>query len=189
MNRAIVYLLPAMFAFLVTGSVTATDVSGIKLDDKITLDGQELTLNGAGLRTRLLFKVYVASLYVPQRANDLQSVLARAPRRIQMNMLRALSADQLIDALNEGLADNNPPQTLAAIHLQIGQLSAIMKTFKDVKESDVITLDFIGGATRVGLNGESRGTIPGEAFNQALSRIWLGDKPVQSELRKALLGL
>ena len=188
MNRAIAGWMLATFA-LMTSTAIAADVAGVKLDDTIRLDGQELRLNGAGLRTRLMFKVYVASLYLPQRANDVQSVLAKAPRRIQMNMLRSLSADQLADALNDGLADNNPPQTLAAIKPQIEQLSAIMKAFKDVKENDVVTLDFIGGATRVGLNGESRGAIPGEAFNQALSRIWLGDKPVQPELRKALLGL
>ena len=42
--------------------------------------------------------------------------------------------------------------------------------------------------THVGLNGEVKGAVAGEAFNQALTRIWLGDKPVQADLKKALLG-
>jgi long-chain acyl-CoA synthetase len=38
------------------------------------------------------------------------------------------------------------------------------------------------------VNGAAKGTIPGDAFNVALTRIWLGDKPVQADLKKALLG-
>src|SRR5215467_1605077 len=88
--------------FVATDSLGA-DVGGIRLDDKTSVAGQELVLNGAGVRTRLVFKVYVASLYLPRRANDLAAVLAQSPRRIQLTMLRGLSADQFADALNEGL--------------------------------------------------------------------------------------
>jgi long-chain acyl-CoA synthetase len=174
--------------FLFSSAVLAADVGGVKLDDKTSLAGQDLVLNGAGVRTRVVFKVYVASLYLPQPAKDLPAVLAKGPRRIQMNMLRTLSADQLVDALNEGLEANNSAAELGAVKAQVDQLASTMKAFKEVKEKDVVALDFVDGATRVSLNGEARGTIPGEAFNQALTRIWLGDKPVQADLKKALLG-
>ncbi len=160
----------------------------MKLDDKATVGGQELVLNGAGVRTKVVFKVYVASLYVPQKAGDLQGVLAKAPRRIQLNMLRSLSADQLVEALVDGLNEANTPEQLAAIKPQIDQMIAIMKAFKEVKEKDVVTLDYVNGATQVLWNGENKGSIAGEAFNQALTRVWLGDKSVQPDLRKAMLG-
>ena len=173
---------------LLAPSVQGAEVAGVKLDDKVSLAGRELALNGAGLRTRVVFKVYVASLYLPQKAGDLAAVLAAAPRRVQLNMLRTLSADQLVEALNEGLEANNAPADLSAIRKEIDQLSAIMKAFKEVKEKDVIALDFLDGATRISWNGELKGTIPGAAFNEALMRVWLGDKPVQPDLKKALLG-
>jgi hypothetical protein len=176
----------AVLAFCVAAS--AAEVGGVKLDDKVNVGGQELVLNGAGVRTRVVFKVYVASLYLPQKAADVQGALAKAPRRIQLNLLRALTADQLVDALNEGLAENNTADERAAIKPQVDQLAAIMRSFKDVKEKDVVTLDFADGATRVALNGDTKGSIPGDAFNQALTRVWLGDKPVQGDLKKALLG-
>ena len=166
----------------------AAEVGGVKLDDKANVGGQELVLNGAGVRTRVVFKVYVASLYLPQKAADAQGALAKAPRRIQLNLLRALAADQLVDALNEGLAENNTADEVTAIKPQVDQLAAIMSAFKDVKEKDVVTLDFVDGATRVALNGDAKGSIPGDAFNQALTRVWLGEKPVQNDLKKALLG-
>lgn len=166
----------------------AAEVGGVKLDDKVSMGAQELVLNGAGVRTKVVFKVYVASLYVPQKSTDLAGVLSKAPRRIQLNLLRTLSADQLVDALNEGLTENNSAAELAAVKPQVDQLATIMKSFKEVKEKDVVTLDFADGSTRVGLNGEAKGSINGDAFNQALTKIWLGDKPVQADLKRALLG-
>lgn len=166
----------------------AAEVGGAKLDDKLSLGGQELLLNGAGIRTRLMFKVYVASLYLPQKSGDPVAVLTQAPRRIQLNVLRHLTADQLVDALVEGLQANNTPEEAAAVKAQTDQLVATMKAFNEVREKDIVALDFVGGETKVSLNGEARGGIAGERFNKALLRVWLGDKPVQSDLKKALLG-
>ncbi len=181
-------LFAGTLALVATGSALGAEIGGLKLDDKTTLGTQALVLNGAGIRTRAFFKVYVASLYLPQKAVDLPGVLAKSPRRIQLNLLRTLSADQLADALNEGLAEANSPADLAAVKTQAEQLQAIMKAFKEVKENDVVTLDFIDGATKVTWNGATKGTIPGEPFNQALTRIWIGNNPVQADLKKALLG-
>ena len=101
-----------------------------------------------------------------------------------------LTADQLVGALVGGLNDNNSPAELAAVKVPVNELVAILLRFKDVdvKKNDVLTMDFVDGGTRVALNGEARGVIQGEAFNGALTRIWLGDKPAQGSLKKAMLG-
>jgi len=182
------FALVAAGAVLLASSPRALEIAGVNLADKVSVGGHELSLNGAGLRTRLVFKVYVASLYLPQPATNLAGVLAMSPRRIQLNLLRTLSADQLVDALNEGLEANNTPGELSAVKSEIAELSAIMKAFKEVREKDVVALDFVDGATRVSWNGERKGAITGEAFNRALTRVWLGDKPVQPELKQSLLG-
>jgi hypothetical protein len=191
MKRMVKMVAAASFGILVgvfSAVALAAEVGGVKLDDKVSMGAQELVLNGAGVRTRVVFKVYVASLYLPQKATDLAGVLSKSPRRIQLNLLRTLSADQLVDALNEGLAENNTAAELAAVKSQVDQMATIMKSFKEVKEKDVVTLDFVEGATRIGLNGEAKGSIDGDAFNQALTKVWLGDKPVQADLKKSLLG-
>jgi len=166
----------------------AVEVGGVGIADQASVGGQELVLNGAGVRTRAIFKVYVASLYVPAKATTPAGVLAKGPRRIQMTLLRNLSADQLVDALVDGLKDNNGEAELAAVKAQQEQMVTVMKGFGDVKEKDVVALDYVDGATRILLNGQVKATIPGDAFNAALTRIWLGDKPVQADLKKALLG-
>jgi long-chain acyl-CoA synthetase len=173
---------------MVAAGAQAAEVGGVKLDDKATLGGQELVLNGAGVRSRAVFKVYVGSLYVPAKATTLAAVLEKAPRRFQLNILRSLSSDQLIDALSDGLKDNTSAEELAAIKPQVDQLVATMKSLGDVKEGDVVTLDFVDGATKIALNGAAKGSIAGDPFNRALTRIWLGDKPAQADLKKAMLG-
>jgi len=102
--------------------------------------------------------------------------------------LRSLSADQLLDALNDGLKENNSEAELAAVKTQVNELAAIMKAFRQVKEGDVVALEYAEGTTRVLQGSEMRGTIAGEAFNRALMKVWLGEHPVQSDLKKALLG-
>ncbi len=175
-------------ALCVAATARAADIGGVRLDDKASVGGQELVLNGGGVRTKVVFKVYVASLYLPAKAADAAAALSKAPRRIQLNLLRNITADQLTDSLNDGLRDNNSDAELAAIKTQIGELMTIMKSFGDAKEGDVITLDFVDGSTVVGFKGNKAGSIAGEAFNRALTKIWLGDKPVQADLKKAMLG-
>src|SRR5438045_451562 len=96
----------ALVAAFVATAAAAADVGGVKLADKATVGGQELVLNGAGIRSKAIFKVYVGSLYVPAKTTDAAAVLAKGPRRIQLNMLRNVSADDILNALNEGLKDN-----------------------------------------------------------------------------------
>jgi len=178
----------AALVLLLAVSALALDIGGVKLDDRATVGGEQLVLNGAGVRTRVMFKVYVASLYLPAKTNDAAAVLAKGPRRIQMNLLRTLAPDQLVDALNDGMKENNSDTELAAVKTQTEQLMAIMRSLGEVKEGSVVTLDFVDGTTAVGFNGAARGAVPGDAFNTALTKVWLGDKPVQADLKKALLG-
>jgi long-chain acyl-CoA synthetase len=178
----------ALAAWLAAGGASAREVGGVNLADTASVAGRELVLNGAGVRKRAIFSVYVGSLYVPEKATSAQAVLAKAPRRIQLNLLRNLSSDQLIDALMDGLKQNTTAAEMQAIAVQTGEMAAIMKSFGQAKEGSVVTLDFVDGATKIGLNGAEQGSIDGEAFNRALTRVWVGEHPVQEDLRRAMLG-
>ena len=185
MIRKIVFLAAFCIASL---PALAAEVGGVKLDDKAAVGGQELALNGAGIRTKFFVKVYVGSLYVPAKAANAAAVYAKAPRRVQLNMLRDVGSDQMIEALSDGLKQANSPAEAAAVKTQIEQLATIMKSIGQLKEGNVLTFDFVDDATKVGLNGTAKGSIPGDAFNKALLNAWLGDNPVQSDLKKAMLG-
>ena len=164
------------------------EVGGIKLDDRATVDGAALVINGAGIRTKLMFKVYVASLYVPAKVSTAAAAYATAPRRVQLNMVRDVGADQMMEALSDGLKQANPAPDFAALKMQIDQLATIMKGVGPLKVGNVLRFDFVGNTTQVSLDGAAKGSIAGSAFNKALMNAWIGDSPVQADLRKAMLG-
>lgn len=100
-----------------------------------------------------------------------------------------MSSDQFFSTMNEGLRDNHTPEQLSKIDTHLRELEAIFKKVKQAKSGDVITIDFVPAAgTRIAVNGETKGHIIGDALYTALLRMWLGDKPADAGLKKALLG-
>lgn len=166
------------------------EVAGVRVSGHISLAGQNLVLNGAGLRRILFLKVYVAALYLPERQHDTRSILDRdIPRSLRVTLLRDLNTEQNIAALKGGLVDNNSPGELDAVQQEVAQFLAFLKGVQEVPAGTVIHLDYVPGeGTRVRVNDRSLGTVLGQAFNRALLRVWLGDEPVQASLKQDLLG-
>ncbi|MBI3044598.1 MAG: chalcone isomerase family protein [Betaproteobacteria bacterium] len=186
---------PALSGFLIPllvlcGAAHAAEIEGVKLDDKARVGASELVLNGAGVRTRVFFRVYVGALYLRKKTGAADAAIADAgPKRVAMHMMRDLASDQLFSALEEGLKKNHAPEQLAKLEPQVKQLGAIFSAVKAAKTGDVFLLDYVPGAgTRVTVNGEGKGTVPGEEFNRALLRVWLGEEPADAALKKAMLG-
>lgn len=164
---------------------------GVKLEPTAQVGGAPLQLNGAGVRTRAIFKVYVAGLYVPTKSNSAAALLAqKGPRRMQLTMLRNLDADSFAGALNDGLKNNHTEAQLATFKPQIDALNAAVKAVDEVKKGDVVSIEFAPDTgTRILLNGQPKGpAMQGEDFYAAVLRIWLGDKPADADLKKGLLG-
>ncbi len=182
-------------AVLFSGLVTlahgqAVEVEGVKFEPAVQVGGQTLQLNGAGVRTRLMFKVYAAGLYVPQKAKSAGELLAqKGPRRVEIGMLRTVDAKTFADSLNDGLKANTPEAQLAGFKSQIETLHENLKAIGEAKKGDLIQFEFTPEAgTRIIVNGTPRGAaIPGEDFFEAVLRIWIGDKPADADLKKAML--
>jgi len=176
---------------LALGSASAAEVAGVRVDDTAKVGGTDLMLNGAGKRTRLMFDVYVAALYLPAKKAAADDILASpAPSRVSLTLMREISADQLVEALVDGVRANTTPGELEKIKPQLEALEGTMRAIGGAKKGDVVTIDFLAdGNTAVGLNGKPQGKpIPGAEFQRALLSVWLGAKPVQADLKKAMLG-
>ena len=169
----------------------AVQVAGVNVADKAAVAGwPELVLNGAGIRKKFVVQVYVGALYTAAKTTDANAVINDSKaRRMQMHLLRDLSADQLITALNEGLTANHTKDELAKLDAQITEFNTIMKSVGSAKKGDTIAIDFVPGTgTRVAVNGQDKGTVKGDDFSRALLKVWLGPKPVDAGLKKSILG-
>jgi len=168
----------------------AAEVAGVRIDEKTRVGGTEVVLNGAGLRKRFFLQVYAIGLYLPRKAgNATGAINTEGPKRASIHMLRDVGAAQFTDALAEGIRENHTEAEAKALEPRVQALAAIMAEVKEAKKGMVITLDWTGAATQLGIDGKATGKpIEGADFYRALLRIWLGDKPVQEDLKKALLG-
>lgn len=179
----------AMSFFTLTFSAQALEVKGIKVDETAQVGVNTLVLNGAGIRSKMMFKVYVAGLYLSRKLTEANAVIGdHSSKRISMHFLREVSSEKLLHGMDEGFADNNNSTEMAAIEPQLKSFRQMMASAKEVKEGDVILLDYTPSSTQVSLNGKVLGQLEGEAFNQALLRVWLGSSPVDAALKKAMLG-
>lgn len=169
--------------------IHAAEVAGVSVDEKVRVGSTELVLNGAGLRSKLFIKLYVGALYTTQKSSTPAALIdGNGPRRMNLRLLRDIGADTLHGALEEGLLNNNSPAELEAVKAASEQFAALMKGIGKVKEGDTVALDFSSEGVAVSLNGESRGKVAGAAFARALLKVWLGEKPADAGLKKALLG-
>jgi len=169
----------------------AVEVAGAKFDDSVTVAGKELQLNGAGLRKKVIFKVYAAALYLAEKKTTVADVLgAGGPRRVSIIMLRDVTSDEFGKAFMEGLSANTDKLERTRILPQTMKFGEIFAQIQTLKKGDQMLLDWIPGeGTQCYLNGKKLGELmPDVAFYNAVLRIWLGDKPVDSSLKPALLG-
>jgi hypothetical protein len=170
--------------------VLAAEVSGVKFSETATVGGQELKLNGAGVRTKVFFKVYALGFYLKERKSTVQDVLkSEGPRRIQIVSMRDLTSDEFGMAFMNGLNTNTGPEERTKLLPQTRSFGEMFAEFPGLKKGDVLIVDWLPGqGSQCQLNGKKIGqTLPDVAFFNAIMRIWIGDKPVDTALKPKLL--
>ena len=173
------------------GHAPAAEVAGVRLEEKAKVGNAELALNGAGLRTKVFFKVYVIGLYLPTKAVTSAEVLSqKGSKRAHLALVRDVGPEDFSDALIDGLKNNSSEAEFAAMKPRIDQFRQAIVAAGEVKSGSVVHLDYLPETgTRLAIGGKQLGKdIPGEDFYNALLRIWIGDKPIQDNLKEALLG-
>ncbi|QPI53156.1 chalcone isomerase family protein [Massilia antarctica] len=169
---------------------SAAEISGVKLDDTVKVAGKELKLNGYGMRQKFVAKVYVASLYLPEKSKSFAEILKMdGPRRVTIVLMRDLTSDEFGDAFMNGLSRNVDNVEKAKIIPQISKFGEMFALLQVLKKGDVLHMDWIPGTgTQCEFNGKKIGeVVPDLLFYNAILRIWMGDHPVDSSLKTALL--
>ncbi len=169
----------------------AVEIHGVQVAPTQQADGQNLVLNGAGTRYFLVFKVYVAALYLPHKAPSAQQVLdMHGPRELRLVMLRDVSGKELGDKLTDGIQNNVSPEDFGRLAPALARLGGLFAQKHQLKTGEsVILQDTPGQGMRIVIDGMPAGapyTEPG--FFNALLKIWLGASPAEGRLKKALLG-
>jgi hypothetical protein len=171
----------------------AVDVAGVKVEEKMRIGTTDTVLNGSGIRYAAagLVRVYVASLYLPQKRTTLIEITAlKGPRRVQLNMLRDITNDDFAKGLMTGVRNNLTSSDRMGHFDSLSKLGEIFGKIPGLKKGDVVWMDTIPGTgTVISVNGKRVGDVfPDETFWNSLFQIWVGPKPIDSSLKPVLLG-
>ena len=164
----------------------AETLAGVTLPDEITLGGERLLLNGMGVREKYWLDIYAAGLYVPFYTDDPDVVIyENIPKRIHSTFIYPkVTREQLQESLQENMKDN--PDISKETKMQ---LLLCFDWMEDLSTGDDIIFDYVPEmGTTIYVKGREKGTIPGEAFGQAIFHIYLGPSVSYPPLKKSLLG-
>lgn len=185
--------LSALVSTFFVFQIHAAEVAGVKVDDRIRVANTDLQLNGSGIRYAAagLVRVYVASLYLPQkRTTPVEIGALRGPKRIHINLLREINSNDFSKGLRDGMK-NNLSQADQQKHFDgLLRLGNIFGQIPILKKGETITVDQLPGTgTVILVNGKRVGEpFPDEGFFNALLQIWVGPKPIDESLKPVLLG-
>jgi hypothetical protein len=168
-----------------------TEVAGVKYDNNLSLGGATLQLNGAGVRYKLVIRVYAAGLYISPKAQTAEAVLANTgPRRMHIVMLRDIDANELGKLFIKGIEQNTSREEFAKAIPGTIRLGELFAAKKNLKAGESFSVDWLPGAgTAILVNGKPTGEpIKEPEFFNSLMKIWLGKSPADELLKDALLG-
>ena len=163
----------------------AGELAGVTMPDTATVGGQELVLNGMGLREKYFIDVYVGGLYLPSRVKTpSEAIQPDVPKRLVMHFVYSeVDKAKLTGAFDEGLEKQ---ADAAANRAAFDTLNGWMET---VHSGDVIELEYVPGkGTKVTVKGQEKGTIEGVGFMRALWTVYLGDHPPTEKLKRGMMG-
>jgi hypothetical protein len=163
----------------------ALTIENTTFTDSVTIGEKRVTLRGAALlRWLKLAKVYTAALYLPEQTKS-SDALSDIPRRLEISYLVSIKGADFGPAAESILARNVSVAELKELRSRIDRLNA---AYRDIKPGDRYALTYEPGkGTELSWNGQPLVTIEGADFAAAYFSIWLGNKPMDKKLKKALL--
>jgi hypothetical protein len=156
----------------------------------------DLSLLGVGLRTRTIFqvKVYAIGLYVADSAlagplaahkaaptgPALYRELVRGdfPKELHLKFVRDVGQSTIQEAMRESLAGSADKS----------RLDAFAGYFPEIKAGQECVLRWApGGTLETLMAGQPRPPIADREFAAAVFAVWLGEKPVQDDIKTGLV--
>ncbi|MEI7706007.1 MAG: chalcone isomerase family protein [Deltaproteobacteria bacterium] len=180
----------AILLLLAPAPALAREVGGVQVVETLELGGKTLRLNGAGVRSKFFFGIYVGALYLTTSTDDPEKILnSDAPWEITLVFLREVDHEQLLDAFREAFEANNPQDEVAGLNASLMKIHDEVMSTLLIRPGQKIRLAYRPGlGSTVTVPGGASSRVPGKRFADALLRTWIGDHPSDVSLKDALLG-
>ncbi|MBK7050704.1 MAG: chalcone isomerase family protein [Rhodoferax sp.] len=179
-------------ALALNAMAASVDVDGIQVEDKATVAGTQLTLNGVGTRHKGSLKMYVAALYLEKKTSNTAEVFNQSgPKRLSLTMVRNVEAGELGRLFTHQIIANSDKAIILRLAPQLRRMGEMFAQQKKVLIEDSIMIDWVPGTGTVITIQDKMQIEPFKEpeFYKAMLSIWLGNSPAEKPLKNALLGL
>jgi hypothetical protein len=168
-----------------TGTAQVREVSGVSLPEVVNVDGRDLGLNGFAVgKEKLFIEIYVIGLYLEKRSSDPMTVIqTNQTKRIVLTMLRDVSREKFIEAVEKGMKRNSGPE-MPALRARLDLLEEALPA---LQRGNVIDFTYFPGMGTVVRGHGQAMTIAGKDFADALFSAWLGPEPDSRTVKRELL--
>jgi hypothetical protein len=185
-------LIAALFVLCMVAPALAQEVAEPKSGAKFAVKDGDTSLLGVALRTKTIarVKVYAIGLYVADSAiagplkgkagtPELYRELVNGDfkKKVVMKFLRDVSTEQIRDAFRDSLKGAGSKTEMWLAY------------FNEIRSGQECVIGWTPGAgleTKVA--GVDKPAMNDKAFAAAVFGIWLGDKPIQEEVKRDLVG-
>lgn len=174
-------------------SSLALTIDGYEIPQVIPATSQhaELKLNGAAMR--IIYGVvdtYIGKLYVENPVTDANALIEadEYKRMVFKIVMKRVSGRRIAKAMYEALQLNVTPEEAIALEDRLQLLVTMFDSSLTTGQESYVEWA-PGEGSRVVLNGEEKGVIPGKDLYDALLKIWIGENPVGSTFKQQVLGL
>jgi Chalcone isomerase-like len=191
MKKIFALVLTLLVWSLLLASSHAATMEGLHFENQARVANRDLKLNGLGIRSIFIFKAYVAGLYVSDKVTSTQDVQRYAgPIRLQLRMLMEVGSTDIKQALVDGMRKNVNEAQWLAMQDRVADFSRTIESIGVVRPGDTINLDFVPErGLLLAVNGVDKGgAIRGLDFYSAMLAVFVGDDPVDTRLKRGLLG-
>ncbi len=145
-------------------------------------------INGISVHSEFNKERFIGALYSETLSTDARTILqSTEAKRLELRITaKRLSARRLSKMWIEGMAINNSGATLSEQAQNMVKFTSLIK--QKLVAGDHLVIDYIPGeGTKVRANNTELGTIESDAFFNLLLRTWIGNVPLSSDFRAALL--
>ena len=167
----------------------AATTGGASLPDTYPVAGQQLVLNGLGIRTVTVFnvKVYVAGLYLAQRSSDARAILASpGPKVVLLQFLHAASKADIEKHYREGEQNNCGHGGCAPA--DAADFERLIAATPGAAVGDTLTYVITPKSVRVLSNNRLDGEFANPDLGLRLLAGFIGETPPSEDLKRHLLG-
>jgi hypothetical protein len=152
--------------------------------------GTQYTLNGVGLRKKLMFQVYAAALYLVKKSSNPEEIVSSLENKyLEMHFLRKVDAEAVKKALSEGF-EKGCTSNCASHKPALAELEKTLLGLGDFQKKSKLSFLFSAdGTLKLFLNEKPQGSFGTNQFSQEFLKVFLGSNPPSKELKEGMLGL